>query len=118
MCTLGNLHFEQIAIHDIKPTKRYMTLLKKSAIKNGSYWLVGNVIVKESSLLFTDFNVILHQPHSIKKCKVYYNKKLNVRKTCNLFTLHSSKQKIQDDMENRALQLVLKRIVNDPYFTW
>ena len=95
-----------------------MTLLKKSTFKNGSYWLVGNVTIHDTSLLFTDFNVVLHQPNSIKKCKVYFNLQLPVRKTCTLFTLASAKQKNQNNMENRALQLILRQIINDPYFTW
>jgi hypothetical protein len=48
---------------------------------------------------------------------IYSSYVINRQNTFHFYELDSQKQKIQDDMENRALHLILRRLIGDEYFT-
>jgi hypothetical protein len=49
----------------------------------------------------------------------HFHKELQFSQLCNTFYVpHFQKERIQSNMEHRAVNIILQRITGDPTFTW
>ncbi len=125
MFRLGCLTFQNVKSSELQKNECYMSLSREVVWHNWqeSFWVVGKY-------QFTDGAQIILGP-----CRVFIFKKDNlnqysfhilptnadfykIHQNLEFYTLVSSKEKIQQNMENRALQLILKKIIKDPCFIW
>ena len=126
MFKLGCLTFQSVNATDLQKDKPYMTLSREVVWHNWceSYWVVGKyqftdgdrfILGPSRVFIFKkDTQLKTHSFHFVSTNAEFYK----IHKNLQIYTLVSSKEKIQQNMENRALQLILKKIVDDPCFSW
>jgi len=115
---LGKFHFKRATT--LLPTKKYVTLMRET-LWHGTqetYWIVGTI----NNI---DNNYVTFNPCHIYLCTfnsfcIHESLSRGPRLPTSLiyYELDPQRQKIQHDMEERALQLILKGIVNDPCFVF
>ena len=115
---LGKLHFKKATA--LFPNKKYITLIRDILwhdVKE-SYWLVGTINdMHNKHFIFNPCHIYLCTVHSFD---IHENLPNGARLPMSLiyYELDPQRQKIQTTMEERALQLILKTIVKDPYFKY
>jgi hypothetical protein len=102
--------FVEVDIKDLVVDKKYLILTKHCHFNRN--YRTGTF--KRHEILYgTKLNAILNY----SKLHEGVHSKRNYKNDCAFFEFVPQKQRIQQDMEQRALNQILKRIVNDD-FTW
>jgi hypothetical protein len=98
--------------------KKYVTLLRDTVWHgtHESFWLVGTIkVIENGYVLFNPCHIYLCTFNSFDIHETLpRGPRLPI--SLNYYELDSQRQKIQSAMEERALQIILKNVVNDPYF--
>jgi len=115
---LGKLQFKKAT--ELFPNKKYVTLIRDTLWHgiHESYWLVGTINdMKDKHFIFNPCHIYLCTLNSFD---IHENLPNGARLPMSLiyYELDPQRQKIQNDMEDRALQLILKSIVHDPHFVF
>jgi len=124
MFNLGCLTFQRVSNKDIKKDETYMTLSRDVVWHNWceSYWIVGKYQFTDGDHILGPCRIFVFKKDTyLKQYSFHFEHSLEfykVNQKLELYILVSNKKKIQQNMENRALQLILKKIVNDPCFVW
>ena len=98
----------EVQYHSLIVGEKYGIIHKKS---HSSYDIVGICISYNKT--FSTFDILnKHKKYSSKYKTIFY-----MNSSFRYFLLNQ-KQKIQDAMENRALQKILQKIIGDNHFVW
>jgi len=115
---LGKLHFKKATA--LFPNKKYITLIRDILwhdVKE-SYWLVGTINdMHNKHFIFNPCHIYLCKNNSFHIHEILPN---GARLPISLiyYELDPQRQKIQANMEERTLQLILKHVVNDLCFEY
>ena len=113
---LGKLEFE--AVRNLTENERYMTLLKDTEWRGvaESFWMVGRLSRKDVH------PYIFYSVTHLAFCKEFRvltkGELMHIHYDAIDFRLISCKERIQEAMEKRAHDLVLRKVLGDPCFTW
>ena len=112
---LGRLKYTRISSKEMKQGERYMTLLKETLWmgERETLWMVGKLERVTTCATFSSVCVYTDKFQVERRLS-----EMRIPLHMVFYQVESRKQYIQNEMENRALQMILQRVVGDPCFTW
>ena len=115
---LGKLEFE--VVRSLEENEKYMTLLKDTVWRGvvESFWMVGRLSRKDVSPYPYIFYSVTHLAFCGEFRVLTKGGLMNIYHDAIYFRLISCKERIQEAMEKRAHDAVLRKVLGDPCFTW
>lgn len=120
MATLGLLNFCEVDIDDLKVGEKYMIQERSYQHTRTIYGVFAEYITQHitewEKCMYTIESPYIHHT-------MYYTTHTRMRiniitKKCEFYKLVSSKEQIQQDMENRAINLILQKLIGDDAFNY
>lgn len=118
MATLGLLNFCEVDNDDLKIGEKYMIQERSYQHTRTIYGVFAEYITQHITEWSKNMYTI---ESSYMQTETYYasNIRLNIiTKKCEFYKLISSKEQIQQDMENRAINLILQKLIGDDAFNY
>lgn len=113
----GLLTFRKVLVKDMQQGELYMTLMRETVWmgERETFWMVGKLERMNHLAIFSSARILRYTDHF----HVYHRmSEISIPIDMVFYKLESRKQAIQDAMEKRAHDLILRKVLGDPCATY